>query len=148
MTFDVQIKGLKEMQSAFAKAPEIAEPIYQEAINKSAAILDHNRTNPFNIPWITGELARRWTTVFNRLTLKTKPNVEYARAVQFGMPPSPGRYVPAIKKRLKNGPNIGTWPGFKGRHFMEKIVRASVEDINIVFRNAMKAITGEIAKGK
>lgn len=147
-TFDVKIEGLKELTKVFNEAPEKVGPIYKEALKRSSAILDSNRLNPGNIPWITGELARRWTTDFTGLILKTKPDVDYAKAVQFGMPPSPGRYVPAIKRRLKNGPvsRIGMWPGFKGRHFMEKIRSASVNDINNTFKEALKLAVQAIIK--
>lgn len=136
-TFTVKIEGLNKMQQVFKQAPQIVEPIYKEAINRSGAILDHNRINPSNVPWRTGELARRWSTSFGALYLRTKPDVDYARAVQYGLPPSPGRYVPAIKARLKNPP-LGMWPGFKGRHYMENIINASADGINNVFREAIQ----------
>lgn len=145
-TFDVKIIGLEKLQSAFAKAPETVEPIMQEAISKGAAVLA-SHTTPGNVPWITGTLARSFNPVsIGRLFARWYPRVKYARAVQFGMPASPGRYVPAIKKRLVNGPNIGMWPGFKGRHYMEKILASSKNDINEVFKNALKAAVAAIAK--
>ncbi len=144
--FSVKIEGLDRLQKLFARSPEIVGPVVQTAMEKSKVVLDSNRVNPSNIPWITGELARRWSTSFGKMTLKTKPDVEYARAVQFGMPASPGRFVPAIGKRLVNGPNIGMWPGFTGRHFMEKIIDASRSDINLIFKNALGAITSRLAK--
>ncbi len=145
-TLTFEIKGLKKLQQSFSQSPEIAEPVFREAMGRSKVVLDANRINPSNIPWITGELARRWSTDFNSFLLKTKPDVEYARAVQFGMPPSPGRYVPAIGRRLINGDKIGTWPGFKGRFFMEKIFYASKDDIEKIFKNATNIIVERISK--
>lgn len=144
--FQVRIEGLDQLKKLFARSPEIVEPILQQALEKSKVVLDSNRINPGNIPWITGELARRWSTSFGKLTLKTKPDVEYAKAVQFGLPASPGRFVPAIGKRLVNGPNIGMWPGFQGRHFMENIIRSARPDIDQIFKNALKVITEKLAK--
>lgn len=146
-TFDIKINGLKELQETLAKAPEISEPIYQEAIVKSTAILAYN-TVPGNIPWITGTLARSFNPAdIGRLFARWYPRVNYASAVQFGMPSSPGRYVPAIGKRLVDSsrPDFGTWPGFRGRFYMEKIKSASETDINEVFRNAVKAVTERLS---
>ncbi len=143
--FEIKIEGLEKLTKTFSQAPEISLPVYQEAINRSAAVIDSHRINPRNVPWITGELARRWSTTFNKLLLRTKPDVQYARAVQFGMPPSPGRYVPAIGKRLKNGSNIGMWPGFRGRHYMEKIINASSAQINRIFQSAAEVIVAKLA---
>ncbi len=143
----MEIIGLDKLVQRFAKAPEIVEPIMQEAIVKSSAILAEN-TTPGNIPWITGHLARSFDPAkIERLLARWFPRSEYARAVQFGMPPSPGRYVPAIKKRLVNGKNIGMWPGFKGRHYMEKILKVSTSGINELFRNALEA-TSKAMSGK
>lgn len=144
--FKVQIIGLDKLQATFNKAPEIIEPVMQEAISKSAAVLAHN-TNPSTTPWITGTLARSFNpATIGRLFARWYPRVRYAKAVQYGMPPSPGRYVPAIGKRLKNGSNIGMWPGFKGRHYMEKILNASTKDINVIFKNALVVAVNKFKK--
>lgn len=141
-TFNVKIEGLDKLTKAFSKAPEKIQPIMQEAINKSAAILAEN-TDQKTVPFKRGDLIRSFKPVhIGKLFARWFPRVNYARAIQFGMPPSPGRYVPAIKKRLKNGPvsKIGLWPGFKGAHYMEKIKNASVIDINLVFKEALQKV--------
>lgn len=139
-TFTVKINGLDELVRRYNKAPEVVEPVLQEAVIKSSAILAEN-TTPKNIPWKTGELARSFDPVqIGRLYARWFPRKDYARAVQFGLPPSPGRYVPAIKKRLtKSG--RGMWPGFKGRFYMEKIRDASTSRINELFQNAIKVVS-------
>lgn len=52
-------------------------------------------------------------------------NAPHAEYVDKGVPPSPGRYVPAIGRRLVNpsrrNPSMGTHPGFKGRRYVEKM---------------------------
>lgn len=137
-TFNVKIEGLSQLTKALSKAPEEIEPIMQEAINKSAVVLATN-TDQTTVPFKTGDLIRSFKPVqIGKLFARWYPRVDYARAVQFGMPPSPGRFVPAIGKRLKNGSNIGTWPGFKGRHYMEKIKNASVSEINDLFKEALR----------
>ena len=144
--FRFEIKGLDKLSAAFIKSPEIVEPIMQYAINKSQATIDMNRILPTNTPMRTGNLANRWTTVFSSLMMKTKPDMNYARAVQYGMPASPGRFVPAIGKRLKNGQNIGMWPGFAGRFFMQKILNAAAPDINTIFKNALDVVVEKFKK--
>lgn len=138
-TYTVEIKGLDELISRYNKAPEIVEPVLHEAVVKSAAILAENTTR-HKMPWKTGALGRSFDPAdIGRLYARWFPRIEYARAVQFGMPPSRGRYVPAIGKRLtKSG--RGMWPGFAGRHYMENIRNASTDKINELFRNAIKVV--------
>lgn len=150
-TFDVEIKGLKILTRALMKAPEIVEPIMQDAIKHSGATLASN-TDPSTVPWVTGTLARSFNPItIGRLFARWFPRVNYARAVQFGLPPSQGRFLPAIGKRLKNNIHgdawFGSWPGFKGRHYMEKIKRMSRDEIDDIFYDAvdrvLKKLTGK-----
>lgn len=148
-TFEVKIEGLSRLIKALEKAPEEIKPVMQEAINKSAAILASN-TDRSTVPFKIGDLIRSFKPVDLKtpLTARWFPRVKYARAVQFGMPPSPGRFVPAIGKRLKNGSpdKIGMWPGFKGAHYMEKIKSASTADIKLVFKEALAKSVFILAK--
>lgn len=145
-TFDIKIVGLAELTRNLKKSPEVVENILQQAISKSAAVLA-SHTDSSTVPWITGTLARSFNPVdIGRLYARWYPRVDYARSVQFGAAPSRGRFVPAIGKRLVNGANIGMWPGFKGRHFMEKIRSASVDEINEIFRNALQVIKSELSQ--
>lgn len=147
-TFNVKIEGLSRLLKAFEKAPEEVGEVMQKAINTSAAILASN-TDRRTVPFRRGDLIRSFKPVkIGKLFARWFPRVNYARAVQFGMPPSQGRYVPAIKRRLKNGPvsKIGMWPGFKGAHYMEKIRSASVNDINKVFKDALQEVVEILAK--
>lgn len=145
--FTVRIDGLDKLTALFRQAPQLVEGTMQQAINKSAAVLA-SHTDPSTVPWRTGTLARSFNpAAISRLQARWFPRVNYARAVEFGMPSSPGRFVPAIGRRLKNGPNIGTWPGFSGRHYMEKIRAASEPDIDQLFRNALREVTRVLAGG-
>ena len=62
------------------------------------------------------------------------PSVRYAPYVEFGTGPSPGRYVPAIGRRLVNPPrgvhpgNIGKF-GPRGLRFVEKTYNSLIERI-------------------
>lgn len=147
MSFNVEIKGMDKIRANFEREPEISEPILQDAIKRSAAVLASN-TDADTVPWRTGTLARSFNPVeISRLLARWFPRVEYAPSVQFGMPPSPGRYVPAIKKRLidSSRPGFGTWPGFPGRHYMEKIRDKSTNGINLIFKDALVRITKAIS---
>lgn len=145
-TFQIDIKGLSKLTKVLAQAPDIVEPIMQNAVVQSGVILAQN-TNRNTVPWVTGRLAGSFDPItIGKLFARWYPRIEYARAVQFGIPASRGRFVPAIGKRLVNGANIGTWPGFRGRHYMEKIRSASVEKINNDFRIALNNAAAAIAK--
>lgn len=140
-TFNIKIQGLDKLLANYKKAPDIVQPILQQAIVKSSVALA-SHTDKSTVPYVSGNLVGSFNPVdIGTLFARWYPRMNYAAAVQFGMPSSPGRFVPAIGKRLKNGKNIGTWPGFAGRHYMEKIKNASVADINIIFANALKEIT-------
>lgn len=143
-TYTVTIEGLDELVKRYEKAPETVKPILEQAVAKSAAVLASN-TDASTVPFRIGDLIRSFkpidTSTFTHLYARWFPRVDYARAIQYGMPASPGRYVPAIKARLVNGNNIGMWPGFKGAHYMEKIRAASTDGINEVFRNALRVVT-------
>lgn len=139
-TLKVKVEGLKEMTALFKQAPQKMEPIFQSAIAESTVVLASN-TDQHTVPFRRGDLIRSFKPAdIKRLFARWWPRADYARAVQFGMPASPGRYVPAIGKRLKNGSpsKIGMWPGFKGRRYMEKIVAASQGEINKIFKDAIK----------
>jgi len=53
----------------------------------------------------------------------------HARFVNDGTGPSPGRYVPAIGRRLVRGENIGMHPGIRASHFFDKAVRYTIPRI-------------------
>ena len=133
--------------AAFKQAPEIAKTQFDWAFLASKGALI-NATQP-NTPHRTGMLGnpKNWTGVLEPLSLSWSPNMIYAAAVEFGMPASPGRYVPAIGKRLKN-PNragFGMWPGFKANPFMERIADAATPQIQGYFEQALEKITQQIA---
>lgn len=149
-TFSVKIEGLSRLTKALEKAPEEIKPVMQEAINKSGGILAEN-TDQKTVPFKRGELIRSFKpVVIGNLFARWFPRVNYARAIQFGMPPSQGRYVPALGKRLKRNIHgdawFGSWPGFKGAHYMEKIKTASTPDIKLVFKEALAKSVSILAK--
>jgi len=91
---------------------------YAERLDRSTAV-PRKTGNLQESFWIRKEEAGR--------VMRMGWDAQYSRAVDEGLPPSPGRYVPAIDKRLvkesKRNPNIGMWPGFAGRNFVEPFLR-------------------------
>lgn len=147
---NITITGLQELRVAMSNAPELVGPILQRGIDDSKLIIDSRRLDPSFMPWITGNLARNWTVNYGTGTLKMKPDMIYANAVEYGMPASQGRYVPAIGKRLVNNIHgdtwFGSWPGFKGRFYIEKIIRAVTPEIQEVFNQVLEDAVNQISQ--
>jgi len=53
------------------------------------------------------------------------PTVHYFKFIEKGVRPSPGRYVPALGKRVKTGIH----PGFAGMHILRDTARAIREEL-------------------
>jgi hypothetical protein len=145
MDFQIQIENMDQIKAAFARAPTIVTSILTRAIAASYAVLAKNTVG--NVPVRTGNLQNQWTWLSEGLQGIYKPKMLYAAAVEFGMPASPGRYVPAIGKRLidSSRPGFGMWPGFKANPFMERIVAASQGEIDSTFVTALGQITEGLA---
>lgn len=80
-------------------------------------------------PGRTGELkdsVRVETTKDTRTVIVGAP---HGRFVNDGTGPSPGRYVPAIGRRLVRGTNIGMHPGTRATHFFDNGVRFAIPRI-------------------
>ena len=94
------------------------------------------------IPYKTGFL--RTTTNIHRISrfkLYVGPLAIYARAQDLGMPGAPGRFVPAIGKRLtgtKTGYPQGWWPGFKGKFFTLKTYKILMYKAPVLVRRIVK----------
>ena len=70
---------------------------------------------------------------------KVGPTATYSPYVEFGTRASPGRYVPAIERRLVNPtlPHFGMHPGIRATHFVEQSALASEPQIEAVFETIM-----------
>jgi len=73
-------------------------------------------------PYRTGRLRGSIRTKIGDMCAEVGPTVDYAPYLEYGTRPSPGRYVPAIGKRLVDAslPYFGMHPGIRGRHFVER----------------------------
>ena len=88
-----------------------------------------------NAPVRTGALRSSIRVFVEGNSVSITPTVPYAIYVNEGTRPSPGRYVPAIGKRLVNPtlPSFGMHPGVMGQHFVERAGDASQARITELF---------------
>jgi len=109
-----EIKGLKKVQAAFDKAPGVAEPIFQRAIEGTAAIFAKNTQKNNPVPWRTGALTQ--TFQFNKERLKAiwAPTRYYAIFVHEGTKYS------------------------RANPFMPKIMKKAEREVNQLFAQALK----------
>jgi len=93
-------------------------------------------------PVRTGALKGSITVILGEGNAWIGPTVPYAGFVEFGTRPSPGRYVPAIGKRLVNPalPHFGMHPGIRATHFVERTALAAEPQVAEVFNR----ILGEV----
>jgi len=72
-------------------------------------------------PYRTGRLKSSIQVKVGDMEATVGPTVDYAPYLEYGTRASPGRYVPAIGKRLVNPahPSFGMHPGIKPQPFVE-----------------------------
>ena len=144
-TFQISIPNIADIQAAYKQAPEIMSAIISKAINVSAGYVAQANESS-NIPFKTGRLVGSFLADIQATMLRWFPTASYAPYVEFGVGPSPGRYVPAIGKRLVNGSNIGMWPGFKGNDYMGRIKSNATPMVQQAFKDAMVEFANQMAK--
>lgn len=137
MDFNVQITGVTQLVASFRDAPTIVTPILQKALSAAQALLAKYTTKGV-VPWRTGFLTQSFRAEIDQLTLRWFPTADYASFVEFGHRQTPGRFVPAIGKRLVASK-------VAGNPFMERIIGAAQNDINDMFGQALKQITEALA---
>lgn len=137
MDFTITIENREQLAAAFADAPSIVAPILQRALSASQAMLGKYTTKGI-VPWRTGFLTQSFQATIEALTLRWYPTASYAPYVEFGHKQTPGRYVPALGKRLVAS-------SVAGNPFMERIVQNAQPDITAVFGQALEQIVRAIA---
>ena len=149
-TFSMEIKGLDKLAELFKEAPEITTSVYKQALSRSKAILDATRIDSSVVPVRKGELARRWSTNYSdKFTLKTKPDVDYARVVQFGREIARNttfHRTSAFGRKTRPYSFSMMWPTYPGRHYMEKIMGKAEPKVNEVFKDAIRVIIEKLSK--
>lgn len=100
----VQFDGLKEFQKIIEEMEKENEQLMIDTIKELAARLLRKVIK--RTPSDTGNLRRNWTVSDVRKNgenyeIEVSNSAEYASYVEFGHRQTPGRFVPAIGKRLK-----------------------------------------------
>lgn len=148
MSFNYEIKGLKEIQTALEKSPEIARPIFQKAIEGTVAIFAKNTQKNNPVPWRTGALTQ--TFQFNPGPLRATwgPTRNYAIFVHEGTAP---HVITARKGKVLVNKETGQFfgkvvhhPGTKANRFMPKIMTKAEKEINQLFAQALEMFTNKL----
>lgn len=157
--FNIEIKGMDELQKALKHYPSISEPILQRAIEASQAQLAKNtkgsrgdRSMP--VPVRSSNLLHSFRAQAGRLWARWYPTAPYASMVHDGT----GIYGPEKKMIIVKPKNKKAlfWPGakhpvrsvkqkgFKGNPFMPKILDMSKKEIDAIFVRALDKVSEEI----
>ena len=100
----VQFDGLKEFQKIIEEMEKEKEQLMIDTVKELAARLLRKVIK--RTPSDTGNLRRNWTVSDvkkngENYEIEVSNSTEYASYVEYGHRQTPGRYVPAIGKRLK-----------------------------------------------
>ena len=113
---EYRLDGLDEWETALARAvdeqypEEFKQMVIQVAMELQGKVKERTpkKTGRLQNAWTVGEIRK----IGNDYIIEVYNNVEYAEAVVWGHRQKPGRYVPALGKRLKA-------ETVKGAHMME-----------------------------
>lgn len=136
MEVKVHIKNLNEVKSALLKSPVIISKHINKAINKS--ILEIRNQGMDTTPVDTGRLRGSYQVGFGNLRGEVGPTANYAMYVHEGHRQTPGRFVPAIGRKLVKS-------FVKGNPFLKKAVSNAESKINQYFNEGLKDALNEIA---
>ncbi len=127
LTYEISIKDM--ITSAHI------EDATKEAIKKSAMLVERmlkdETRKTFKKP--TGRYLNSITSLITSTGAVIAPSVNYALFVEEGIRESPGRYVPAIGKRIKTGIH----PGYKGYKLVENVKEKAKPEIQNLINNIM-----------
>lgn len=146
-TFTITIPNKDALLAALARAPEIARPRLQQAVEKSQAVLAQN-TRRGIVPWKTGNLVQTFAPTIGDLWAIWKPTAAYAAYVEFGTSPHVIRPKNALALYWEGADHpikSVNHPGTKPQDYMGAILTASVPGINQLFNQALDIITQDIA---
>lgn len=118
----IEIKGLDKITRNIKRYPKISEPIFQRAIEGTAAVFAKNTLKDDPMPWRTGLLTQTFEFTSKRLQATWRPTRFYAPYLEFG---------------TRN---------MTARPFMGKIVEKSNDDVNKLFGQALDQVLKAVAK--
>lgn len=104
MTIRVDVSGLSEFTKKMNDLPRLIDATIIETMAEDGK--DWEADVRANTPKDTGDLRRSWTLdppskAGKAIEMELSNNLEYAEHVEYGHRQEPGRFVPAIGKRLK-----------------------------------------------
>lgn len=130
MLIKVDLSGMKELQDQLRRLndPAVSERVRNAAVNRVAG--ETLSRAIMHTPVKTGHLRRNWhaTPAVDGIATVSN-NTEYAAFVEYGHRQQPGRFVPAIGKRLVRG-----W--IPGQHMLQKAIQDVEPNIESMAANA------------
>ncbi|MBZ2387783.1 HK97 gp10 family phage protein [Anaerococcus murdochii] len=130
MTIKIDTKGLDDLlDKVESLSPRIDQAVYTAMADEGLSWRDDVRDNT---PVDTGDLRRSWElTGPDKKGLKFEMdlanNLEYAEHVEYGHRQEPGRFVPAIGKRLKADFVPGSYMLRDGTRRLEDSLKPAVQ---------------------
>jgi len=137
MEIQVKIKNLNKVRAALAKSPQVVSKHINKAINKS--ILDIRNEAMTTTPVDKGRLRGSYGMKFGNLRGEVGPTANYAYWVHEGHRQTPGRFVPAIGKRLVKS-------FVQGNPFLQKAVSQAERKVNQNFNEGLRDSLEDIAR--
>lgn len=171
-TFEMTIKGGKELAYAARRYPQISKPIIQKAMVVVPALLAKHTLKHNPVPYKTGALLQSFRQRTTATTAVWFPTVKYARMVEEGTRPhriyprnaqalrwpsggTGGRYVTSGSGRRRyqranlqfSFAKYVNHTGTRPQPFMQRILDGSRLDIERLFAQATDKILKEIVRG-
>lgn len=131
MSVKVDISGVADTIDKILKIPEVFDEEITKTLNSEGA--DWMGDVVSNTPRKTGDLQKSWTLSpisknTNVFEMELSNNLDYADHIEFGHRQKPGRYVPAIGKRLKADFVKGYYMLRDGTSRLEDRLPASIDE--------------------
>lgn len=140
MAIRVDIKGLDDSLKKLKDLPQIFDEELSKAMNDEG--LDWRDDVRANTPVDTGDLRRSWVFAGVEKSgfifeMDLSNNLEYADYVEYGHRQEPGRFVPAIGKRLKADYVSGYYMLRDGTNRLEESLPKSLEEAIAIARSRL-----------
>lgn len=140
MAIRVDIKGLDDSLKKLKDLPQIFDEELSKAMNDEG--LDWRDDVRANTPVDSGDLRRSWVFAGVEKSgfifeMDLSNNLEYADYVEYGHRQEPGRFVPAIGKRLKANYVSGYYMLRDGTNRLEESLPKSLEEAIAIARSRL-----------
>lgn len=140
MAIRVDIKGLDDSLKKLKDLPYVFDEELSKAMNNEG--LDWRDDVRANTPVDSGDLRRSWIFAGVEKSgfifeMDLSNNIEYADYVEYGHRQEPGRFVPAIGKRLKANYVSGYYMLRDGTNKLEESLPKSLEEAIAIARSRL-----------